>query len=81
MISSSKSKSTSNAWDNRSMAEGQGVAAGGNSGIVTGYYSGDKIFGGGKTNINWKVMAIAGTVAFGLWKLPVTRKLIQRVFK
>jgi hypothetical protein len=63
------------------MADGQGVAAGGSTGNVTGYYSGDKIFGGGKTNINWKSVIIIVLIAVALWKIPVTRKAIKRIFK
>jgi hypothetical protein len=76
VFSSSKSKSKSEAYDNRSVSEGfRSLAAGGNQGSILYYNPGDKVFNHG--GFRWKPVLIAGAIAFALWKIPATRRAVS----
>ncbi len=79
-FSSSKSESSSEAYDQRAVASELGIAAGGNRGNINRDIFGDKNFyGGGKDNTKFFV-GIA-VVALIVWKFPVIKKTIKKVMR
>lgn len=77
MFSSSKSKSSSQAWDNRSMASDTAIAAGGNAGSIMRDVFGDHIASGGR--FPTKAVLIGAATLFVLWRVPMTRKIIKKL--
>lgn len=77
MFSSSKSKSKSQAWDNRSMASDTAIAAGGNAGSIMRDVFGDHVASGGR--FPTKAVLIGAAALFVLWRIPKTRILLKKL--
>lgn len=74
----SSSKSSSEAFDNRSLASDNGIAAGGNSGVVMRNIFGAKTFNMGGYSSGWKWAAV-GMAAYILWQnRKVFKKFVRR---
>ncbi len=79
--SKSSSKSTSQAWDNRSAAEGwRSLAAGGNAGAITYYNPGDKVFNR-NAGVTIKQAVVAVAVLLVLWKIPAIRRGAMKLIR
>jgi hypothetical protein len=79
LFSSSKSSSSSYAYDQRSLASEEGISAANNAGTLFRWDTGDKVFAPVSGLPAWKVAAIAG----GLWILtrPKVKAAVRKAFK
>jgi len=79
LFSSSKSSSSSYAYDQRSLASEEGISAANNAGTLFRWDTGDKVFAPNSGFSLWQVAA----GAVGLWIItrPKVRAAFGRVFK
>jgi hypothetical protein len=77
--SRSSSRSSSEAYDNRSMASESAIAAGGNRGIVSRYIAAP-VHIEGPANFRKELLYI-GVAAVVIWQFPVLRKWMKKTFK
>ena len=79
LFANSKSTSTSNAYDQRSLASEEGISAANNAGTLFRWDTGDKNFYPDSGLSLWKLAAVAS----GVWLLtrPKTKAIFGKVFK